>query len=155
LTSLTGTEFVLVDNGGPYDTVATSEQVANLILAGGQAYTTNTATAGVTLTTGNVYAGQIETTLNLTGTLGGAANAQLPTAPSLFSAIQNSAAGNTYKLTVINSSSGAYAWTVTTNTGWTLAGTMTIAQNTTRSFYVTLTSATTATLTSVGTGTYS
>ena len=115
LSTLTGGEFVLVDNGGPYDTVTTTEQIAGLVLSGGQVYVTNTATAGVTLSTGNVYAGQIETTLNLTGTLGAAANAQLPLAAGLFSAIPNAAAGDTYKLTIINSSSGAYAWTVTTN----------------------------------------
>jgi hypothetical protein len=45
--------------------------------------------------------------------------------------------------------------TVTTNTGWTLTGTMTIATNTFRDFVVNLTSLSAATLTSVGTGTYS
>jgi hypothetical protein len=44
---------------------------------------------------------------------------------------------------------------VTTNTGWTLSGTMTIAANTWREFVVTLNTLTTATLQSVATGTYS
>ena len=61
--------------------------------------------------------------------------------------------GSTYRLRVINRSSGNFAWTMTTNTGWTLTGTMTIAQNTWRDFVVTLTSLTAATLQAVGVGT--
>ncbi len=58
-------------------------------------------------------------------------------------------------LRVINQSSGNFAWTVTTATGWTLTGTMTVAQNTFRDFMVSFTSKTAAVLTSVGTGSMS
>jgi hypothetical protein len=122
---------------------------------GNFAYNTNSATSGTTLTGANITGGQIEVTLNLTGTLGGAANAQMPTVANLVSALPNAVAGQEYKLTIINSSSANDAWTVTTNTGWTLTGTMSIAQNTWRDFYLTLTSLSAATLQSLRTGTYS
>jgi hypothetical protein len=136
--------------------VGPAKLLAGTSLAGGFVYGTNTATAGATLTAANIYAvGAVDVTLNMTGTLAGAANAQLPTVASLVTLIANPIVGQTYRLRVINSSSGNFAWTVTTNTGWTLAGTMTIAQNTFRDFNVTLTSLTAATLQSVGTGTNS
>ncbi|KVT62181.1 hypothetical protein WK54_07680 [Burkholderia ubonensis] len=74
---------------------------------------------------------------------------------SLPSVVQSNPVGLTWQLRVINSSGGAFAWTVTTNTGWTLGGSMGVNQNTFRDFVVTITSATTATIQSVGTGTQS
>lgn len=120
-------------------------------------YNTNTATSGTTLTTANITGayGFVEITLGMTGTLGGAANAQLPLVATLQAAVPNPFTGQTWKLRIINASSANFAWTVTTNTGWTLTGTMSIAQNTWRDFYITFTSATAATLQSVGTGTNS
>lgn len=117
-------------------------------------YNTNTATSGATLTAANI-SGAFDVTLNLTGTLGGDANAQLPTVAALATALGGSVAGASYKLRVINSSSANHVWTITTNTGWTLNGTMTLAQNTFRDFYVTFTSATAASLQQIGTGTTS
>jgi hypothetical protein len=120
------------------------------------AYNTNSAVTSATLTAANITGGATEVTLNLTGTLTGASNATLPTVANLIAAISPTAvAGQTYKLRIINSSSGNFAWTVVTNTGWTLTGTMSVADNTWRDFYVTITSGTTATLQSVGTGTNS
>jgi hypothetical protein len=123
--------------------------------AGNFAYNTNTATSGTTLTGANVTGGQLEVVLNLTGTLGGGANAQMPTVANLVSAIPNAVAGQEYKLRIINSSSASDTWTVTTNTGWTLTGTMTIAQNTWREFFVSLTTLSAAVLQQIGTGTNS
>lgn len=119
------------------------------------AFNTNAATSGATLTAANITGGAATVDLALTGALGAGANAQLPTVASMVAAMHNPATGASFRLRIINQSSGAFAWTVTTNTGWTLAGTMTIAQNTWREFVVTLTSATAATLQSVATGTYS
>lgn len=129
-------------------------------VSGGQvdvplAYNTNTATSAVTLTGANVTGGSAETVLALTGTLGADANATLPTVAGMVAALPDAAAGQTFKLRVINESSANHVWTVITNTGWTLTGTMTVAQNTWRDFVVTLTSLAAATLQSVGTGTYS
>jgi len=118
------------------------------------AYSADNATSGKTLSAAEISGGS-DVVLNMSGALTGAANAQLPTVAALIAAISNIAIGQTYRLRIINSSSGAYAWTVTTNTGWTLNGTMSIAQNTWRDFIVTLTSAAAATLQSIGTGTNS
>jgi hypothetical protein len=118
---------------------------------------TNSATASTTLTAANISGGSGEVYLNMTGALGGAANATLPTVAALLSLFPNPTVGASYTLRIINSSSGAFAWTVVTNTGWTLSGTMTIAQNTWREFVVNITNVATpaATLTAVGTGTQS
>jgi hypothetical protein len=118
-------------------------------------YNTNSATSGTTLTGANISGAATEVTLNMTGAMGGDANAQLPTVANLVAAIPDAVAGASYKLRVINSSSANHVWTITTNTGWTPNGTMTIAQNTWRDFYVTLNSLSTATLQSIGTGTFS
>jgi hypothetical protein len=122
------------------------------------ALTLNTATAATTLTAASVAGTADQNTsfvnINMTGTLAAGAAVTLPPAANL-AAFQSAASGDTYMLRIINSSSGAFAWTVTTNTGWTLTGTMTVAQNTWRDFIVQFTSTTTATLTTVGVGTYS
>lgn len=122
------------------------------------ALTLNTATAATTLTALSVAGSADQNTafvnINMTGTLAAGAPVTLPLATDLVAA-QAGVTGDSYMLRIINSSSGAFAWTVTTNTGWTLTGTMTVAQNTFRDFIVRFTSATTATLTTVGVGTYS
>jgi len=117
------------------------------------AYNTNTATSGATLTAANVTGGEATVDLALTGTLGAGANAQLPTVANLLQSMYAPAVGSTYRLRILNRSSANFAWTVTTNTGWTLTGTMSIAQNTWRDFIVTVTSLTAATLQAVGVGT--
>lgn len=119
------------------------------------AYTTESNTTSFTLAVSDIYSASVETTLNLTGVLGAGRSATLPTVANLVNSIQNPSPGMTFKLRVINSSGAAFSWTVVTNTGWTLNGTMTIAQNTWRDFYITLNSLTSATLQSVGTGTFS
>lgn len=119
-----------------------------------QAYTTNTATSSATLTGANITGGSVKTSLNLTGTLAGTANATLPTVAALVTAMEAAGitpqVGSTYELEIMNTSSGDYAWTVVTATGWTLNGTMTIAQNTLRRFIVSFQSPTAATLQSLG-----
>lgn len=130
-----------------YAEVGASEQAA--------AFNTNNATASATLTAANVTGGNASVDLALTGALGAAANAQLPTVASMIAAMNNAAAGDSFRLRIINESSGAFAWTVTTNTGWTLTGTMTIAQNTWREFVVTIGANSTATLQNVAVGTFS
>lgn len=116
-------------------------------------YKTNAATTGLTLASTDVTGADAQVFLNMTGTLGAGANAQLPTVASLVSAIPNAAAGGNYLLRVINTSSANFAWTITTNTGWTLSGTMSIGQNVHRDFLVTLTTLSAATFQGVGAGT--
>ena len=155
LQTLTGTERVPIDNGGAVN-VETTYQFGALC-GNNSAYNTNSATTNVTLTAANVLGSFDAVFLNLTGALVGGANVQLPTVAAIAAATPAGivAAGQGYTLTIINSSSNNFSWTVTTNTGWSLVNTMTVAQNTTRTFIINFTSATTATLTSVGTGSYS
>jgi hypothetical protein len=89
----------------------------------------------------------------LTLTAAGANAYTLRTATQVFGDIPNAQVGQAFSVRIINTGSGTV--TVTTAAGWTLNGTMTIATNSWRDFVLTLNSATTATLQSVGTGTMS
>ena len=95
--------------------------------------------------------------LALTGTLAAGQALTLPTAASIIAAVPNAYVGQTYTLRIINQSSANFAWTVTANTGSTLAGggVATVAQNTWRDYLVTLTGPSTVTFTNLGTGTFS
>jgi hypothetical protein len=123
------------------------------------AYNTNPATAGVILPASALVGGSSGVTLNMTGALVASALLVLPTVAALIAALTvpgyDPTIGQSYTLRIINSSSVNFPWTVTTNTGWTLLGTMSIPQATTREFYLTITSLTTATLQSVGITGYS
>lgn len=113
------------------------------------------ATATTFALTGAQMAGALGTYINLTGTLAAATNVQSATAAQIVAAIPNATVGGSYEMRIINSSGAAFAWTLTTNTGVTLTGTQTIAQNTWRDYVVTLTSLTAVTIQAVGTGTQS
>lgn len=82
-----------------------------------------------------------------TGTTPG--NLQLPPAADVLQFLGNRVNGQAYTLKIRNGSGSANTATITTNTGWTLSGAMTIAQNETREFIVEFTGRT-AKLTSVG-----
>lgn len=112
-------------------------------------YAADTATAGFTAT-GAEVAGANNVFLDLTGSMGADAAIQLPTAAAIVAAIPNAFVGQTYRLRIANKSAVNHVWTVTTNTGLTLSGTMTIAQNTWREFMVTLTSLTAVAVQSLG-----
>ena len=114
--------------------------------------TPDTATAGKTLAVWQIigtsaaqpnlpaqYIGPDEVVVTMTGTLTAGANLQLPTASAITSALQNDYPGQTFKLRIRNLSAGAFAWTVTTNTGITLNGSVDIQQNAYRDFFITIT----------------
>lgn len=107
-----------------------------------------TAAGQSTTLTGAQVAGANFTVYDNTGTTPG--NLQMPTAANLVAAIPNAQVGFSYVLQIRNSSGSANTATITTNTGITLTGTMTIAQSVTRTFIVTLTSLTAVTVQSVG-----
>lgn len=113
-------------------------------------------TANVLALTGaNICGGMTETWLNLTAALSAGAAADLPTVAALITAMTaaglNPVAGGSYILNLMNTSSGNFSWTITTATGWTLTGTMTVAQNTYRKCLITLGAGlTSATLQSLG-----
>lgn len=120
------------------------------------AVSTAPTTNNLNLTAANIIGGSVKTVLDLTATLAAGATATLPTVATLVAALEaagvNVQAGGSYELDVMNTSSGNFAWTITTNTGWTLNGTMTVAQNTYRQCVVTFGAGlTTATLQSLGT----
>jgi hypothetical protein len=83
-----------------------------------------------------------------TGTTPG--NLQLDTAANIIAAISHPQIGFTYDLEIRNSSGSANTATITTNTGITLHGAMTIAQTVTRFFKVRLTTLTTIDVYSMG-----
>ena len=78
----------------------------------------------------------------------GAARADLfPTAGDLLTAVPSAAIGTSFIVTIRNTADAAETITMTTNTGLTLSGTMTIAQNAQKDFFVNFTDVTTAAVT--------
>ena len=109
-------------------------------------------------TAANLTGSSIDVSLALTGALTAGANATTDTAANIVAAMPSPSVGTSYKLCIINESSGAFSWTVVGGTGVTVNGTATIAQNTWREFVVIVTAvgaSPAVTLQNVGTGTYS
>ena len=107
------------------------------------------------LTGDEVGGGYTQTNILLTGTLAAGANLTLPTVASMITANPDLRAGDTFILRVINASSGAFSWTLVTNTGWTFTvTTATVAQNTYKDFHVSITSSSAAVIRPIGIGTY-
>lgn len=102
--------------------------------------------------TGAQMAGANSVNVEMTAALAGAGTLNSATAAQIVAATPNAIVGQSYKLRIINTSSGNFAWTLTTATGITLTGTMSIAQNTYRDFIVTLTSLTAVSIRNVGSG---
>jgi hypothetical protein len=116
-------------------------------------YTAQTDTTAAAVAAANLVARNA--VLNMTGTLTGGAALTLPTVAALAALIPEWAVGMSIRLRVINSGGGAFSWTLTTATTWTMSGTMTVAQNTWRDFLITFQSGVAGTVQSVGTGTNS
>jgi len=111
--------------------------------------TTKTTASAVTFTAAEILGGLILRDPN------GAGRADLvPTVASLLAELGSdikNIEGLSFEFTIRNTADAAETITVTTNTGWTLSGTMTIAQNNSKRFKVVFTSPTAATLYSLGT----
>jgi hypothetical protein len=90
--------------------------------------------AAVTFTAAQVLGGLI-----LRDPAGGARADLLPTAAALQALIQGVGVGASFEFTIRNTADAAETITVTTNTGLTLSGTMTIAQNNSKRFLVVVT----------------
>lgn len=121
-----------------------------------EAYSAVAGGTPLTLLAANM-AGAADVVVNLTAVLGGAGAVTSDTAANIIAAIPGVAVGFTYKLRIINSSGGAFSWTLTGGTGVTVTGTNTMAQNTWREFSVTVTALAVpaVTLQNLGTGTFS
>lgn len=128
-------------------------------------YTAITNTASFTATTAQFTNASVDVTIDLTGTLAGAANLTTPTALQIAQALPGPTLNHGYVLTVINNSSGAFAWTLVGGSGVTVSGGTggaAIAQHTSRYFLVTITAMTitngqitaaTVTIQNIGSGT--
>jgi hypothetical protein len=112
------------------------------------------ATASPVTLTGAQMAGAQDSIINMTGTAG---TVTVPTAALFIAALPSTAqvVGASGVLRIIATTG---TWTVTTATGWTLTGTMTIAISTWRDFVWTVTgvgASAAVTLQAIGTGTQS
>lgn len=110
--------------------------------------TITTAGTNSNLTAGNITGGESNVDLNLASGATAGFTITLPTVASLVQSLHGVSIGQSYRLRMINRA--GFTGTVTTNTGWTLTGVMTLATITARDFDVTLTSLTTATIQDVG-----
>lgn len=105
---------------------------------------------------GPQISGAAQNFLFLAGTLGAGAALTLPTVANMLLSlppnVQAAPIGTSWQCRIINNGAGAFAWTVTTATGWTLPAHVAIAQNTFVDYVIQITGAATATMTSVGSG---
>jgi hypothetical protein len=114
-------------------------------------YAAATNTTGFTASAAQIAGGGLETDLDLTGTLGAGAALTTPTAAAVIAARPTAKIGDTWKLRVLNDSGGAFAWTLTAGSGFSLAGTaQTVAQTTYRDWLCTITSMSAITCQSLG-----
>lgn len=104
---------------------------------------TTVSTAGAVTYT----AAQLKTGLILRDPNGAARADLFPTAANLLTAVPGAIVGTSFIVTIRNTADAAETITMTTNTGLTLSGTMTIAQNEQKSFLVTFTNVGTAAVT--------
>jgi hypothetical protein len=96
--------------------------------------TTKADAAAVTLTAAEVLGGLV-----LRDPAGAGRADLLPTAAALIAAIPGAAAGASFEFTIRNTADAAETITVTTNTGLTLSGVMTIAQSNSKRFLAVVT----------------
>jgi len=149
----------LVMNGAAVDQIGLINALLNVNPWPAGAYNAASNTTGFTATQSQIMAAE-NTVLELTGTIGAGQALTLPTVATLISTLtpQQAVVGSTVVLRIGRGANGAFSWTVTTNTGWTLNGSMTIAQSTFRDFLITLTNvgaSPTAVIQQIGTGTWS
>jgi hypothetical protein len=144
------------DNGSMPDQVGLINALISVNPWPATAYNVAANTTGFTATQQQIMAGE-QSYLNLTGTLGAGAALTLPTVATLLATLtpQQAVVGSTIVLRILNNSGAAFAWTVTTNTGWTLTGHVAINQNTWVDYIIQITAVgatPAATLQSVGSG---
>ena len=92
--------------------------------------------ANVTFTAAQVMGGHI------IRSIGAARTDTLPTAAALVDAIQGAMVGTSFTFHIRNNSGGAYTETLAAGTGGTTSGTMTLAQNLSKSYMVVFTNVT-------------
>ena len=98
------------------------------------------ATAGAVTYT----AAQMKTGFILRDPNGAGRSDLFPTAADMLAAVPGAVVGTTFRVTIRNTADAAETITMTTNTGLTLSGTMTIAQNAQKEFLINFTNVTSA-----------
>jgi len=144
LTTLLGTERVLLDDGGAVMTVAPVQVLDSYNTVNQQNYQANASAVTFTALVANIIGGASGSdfiTLNLTGAPGGAANITTPTALALAQGFTQAQVNQTWVLRIINTANTA-AWTLVGGTGVTVNGTATVATGTWRDFLFTITAIT-------------
>lgn len=116
--------------------------------------TVNSSSQTPTYAAANLTGGLI-TSMILTGSPSGGVTGTMDTTANIIAALPNAVAGMSYRLRVINHGLGQVVTLTAGDGSTTINGTATIATNTWRDFDVTLATASTLTLQSVGTGTES
>jgi len=138
----------VTDPTGQGPTVATNFVPTAQLLPNAQVGTLNA-------TTGSLAAGKITGALNVTLISSNATpGAQLVRTAAQMLSDFGVASGFTWNFSVCNSGAGTLTLTADSGATVTLSGTMTVAQNVCRRFVGNFTGAATATITSVGSGTY-
>lgn len=111
-----------------------------------EVHTAISTASAVTYTAAQINTGWIDRDCN------GAGRADLmPTAAQLYTQFGSPEVNTTFQFIIKNTSGAANSVTLTTNTGITLTGTMTVAQNNLKIFHMTFTSPTAVTVYSLGT----
>lgn len=147
-----GQNVSLAFNGGIPDQQSLVNNLNTINPLANEQYNTNAATSATTATAASM-AGSNDCTLNMTGTLAGAANLTTPTAAALIAQAGNAPVGSSWRVRIMNTSGGNFAWTMVGGTGVTVNGTATIAQNAWRDFQVTVGASSTITMQAIGGGT--
>jgi hypothetical protein len=142
---LTGTEKVVIDNGGAVTATCTTQEIADL--GGGGEPTQNTAitTVGAGTLTAAAIAGGLITRTGPTG----AFNDTTATALQIVAAIPGAVAGQSFVLTIKNGT--AFSETLLAGAGVTLPGAIVVGPNSTAQYLVTLTSLAAVTFTHIST----
>lgn len=153
--SIQGQVPVIADIGAMPDQVSLINALISVNPWPATAYNAATNTASFTATQQQVMSGEV-TVLALTGVAGAGVALTLPTVATLLATLtpQQAVVGSTVWLRIINVAT-TQTVTVTTATGWTLSGTMTIATTTYRDFLVQITAVgvtPTATIQNIGGG---
>lgn len=155
--AIQGQTPVILDNGSVPDQVGLINALLSVNPWPAAAFNTAGNTTSFTATQQQVMAAEF-TVLNLNGAAGAGVALTLPTVAAVLATLtpQQAVVGSTVTLRILNTTSQTV--TVTTNTGWTLSGTQTIATATWRDFILQLTNVgatPTAVEQSVGAGTQS
>lgn len=112
----------------------------------------NTASAAATLAASSLTQADNINVVNMTGSLAGGAVLTLPTVANYLAALPFANLNNGSVLRIMNSSAGNFAWTITANGSFTVAGTATVAQNTWRDMNLVVVNGTSVTATDMGGG---